>query len=98
MIAYGLSPFAPETVAIQASKILLHRIEEYCRRGESFGLETTLSGKSHLKKIADWRRQGYHLILHLLKLASVELAVERVRLRAQHGGHPNPRRRYPQSI
>ena len=50
LIAAGLSPFAPEKVAIEASKILLERIEECCRRNESFGLETTLSGTSHMKK------------------------------------------------
>ncbi|MCI5150934.1 MAG: hypothetical protein D3916_16385, partial [Candidatus Electrothrix sp. MAN1_4] len=35
LIAYGLSPFAPERAAVEASKLMIHRINEYCRRGES---------------------------------------------------------------
>jgi len=102
LIAYGLSPFAPERVAITASKVMIQGIEECCCRGESFGLETTLSGKAHLRRIAAWRGKGYLVVLHFLSLASVELAVERVRLRVQCGGHHVPedviRRRYDRGL
>jgi len=102
LIAFGLSPFAPERAAIEASKLLLIRIDECCRRSESFGLESTLSGRSHLKRIAEWRGQGYHVILHFLRLASVELAIDRVHLRVRQGGHPVPedviRRRYARGL
>ena len=54
LIALGLSPFAPESVAIEASKLLLSRINECCKRADSFGLESTLSGKSYLRMISDW--------------------------------------------
>ena len=98
LIAYGLSPFAPEKAAIEASRLLLARIDECCRRNESFGLESTLSGRSHLKRIPEWQSHGYQVVLHFLRLVSVELAVERVRLRVSQGGHPVPedviRRRY----
>lgn len=87
LIASGLSPFAPERAAIEVSRLMLVRIEECCRRNESFGLESTLSGRSHLKRIVDWQSQGYYVTLHFLRLASVELAVERVRLRVRQGGH-----------
>jgi predicted ABC-type ATPase len=102
LMASGLSPFAPEKAALEASKLMLVRIGQCCRRHESFGLESTLSGRSHLKRVVDWQRQGYHVILHFLRLASVELAVERVRLRVQQGGHPVPedviRRRYARGL
>ncbi len=102
LIAQGLSPFAPERVAIQASKILLARMDECCRRGESFGLESTLSGRLHLMRIPEWQRDGYRVTLHFLQLASVELAVERVRLRVSQGGHSIPeeviRRRYERGL
>ncbi len=102
LIASGLSPFSPEKVAIEASKLLLGRIEDCCRREESFALETTLSGRSHLKLLKQWQRQGYHVVLHFLRLASVELAVERVRLRVKHGGHSIAedviRRRYARGL
>lgn len=102
LIASGLSPFAPERAAIEASKIMLARVRECCRRNEPFGLESTLSGKSHLKLIADWQNQGYHVVLHFLRLPSVELAVERVQLRIEQGGHAVPedviRRRYARGL
>jgi len=102
LIASGLSPFAPERVAIEASKILVRRIQECCRSGESFGLETTLSGTTHLRHIRRWQEMGYSVTLHFLQLASVELAVERVRMRVQLGGHPIPedaiRRRFARGL
>jgi predicted ABC-type ATPase len=64
LIAYGLSPFAPEKVAIEASKLLLSRINECCRHGESFGVESTISGRTYLRMIPKWQKLGYHVILH----------------------------------
>jgi len=102
LIASGLSPFAPEKVAMEASKLLLGRVEDCCRRHESFALETTLSGRSHLKLIKKWQRQGYRVVMHFLQLVSVELAIERVRLRVRHGGHSIAedviRRRYERGL
>ncbi len=102
LIAYGLSPFAPEKVAIEASKLLLARIKEFCRLGESFGLESTISGRTYLRMIPRWKEMGYHVILYFLKLPSVELAIQRVGLRVKHGGHNIPqdviRRRYERGL
>ena len=39
-IARGLSPFNPESVAIEAGRLMLQRIEELLQRGESFSIET----------------------------------------------------------
>lgn len=90
MIAYGLSPFAPEKAALMASKLLIRRIDECCNNGDSFGLETTLSGKLHLNRINWLHKNGYFVILHFLKLKSVKLAIERVQYRIRHGGHYIP--------
>jgi len=102
LIAAGLSPFAPDKVAIEASKLLLLRIDECCKLGESFGLESTLSGKSYLRMIPKWKKQGYIVILHFLQLPSVELAITRVRQRVKHGGHSIPenviRRRFERGL
>lgn len=102
LIAHGLSPFAPEKVAIEASKLLLSRINECCKCGESFGLESTISGRTYLRLIPDWKEQGYYVVLHFLKLPSVELAIKRVELRVKHGGHNIPedviRRRFDRGL
>ena len=102
LIAAGLSPFAPESVAFEASKILLQRIIQCISSGESFGLESTLSGKAYLRHIKLWQEKGYRVELHFLKLPSADLAVERGRYRVKHGGHniPEPviRRRFRRGL
>ena len=45
-IAKGLSPFQPETVSIQAGRIMLNRIDELLKANIDFAFETTLSSKS----------------------------------------------------
>ena len=44
LIAAGLAPFAPETAALKAGRLMLEEIEDCVRKGESFAFETTLSG------------------------------------------------------
>ena len=90
LIAAGLSPFAPEKVPIEASKILLERVRECLRKGESFALESTLSGKSHFRLLQSAKLKGYKVDLHFLSLPTVELAQERVRQRVKQGGHHIP--------
>ena len=50
-IAKGLSPFNPSSVAIQAGRLMLHRIDELLLSGVSFSVETTLSTRSYLSLI-----------------------------------------------
>jgi len=45
LIAAGLSPFAPETQNVRAGRLLLTRIKELTTARETFGFETTLSGR-----------------------------------------------------
>ena len=101
LIANGLSPFQPDKVAIEAGKIMIRQMNEFVRNKESFAFETTLSGKEYAKKIRDWKSQSYEIIIYYLKLPSVDLAIERVRLRVSQGGHNVPedtiRRRYDRS-
>ena len=56
----------------------------------TFAIETTLSGKGYYKKITEWKKQGYEIIIYFLKLPSVEIAIERVKLRVAKGGHNVP--------
>ena len=101
LIAAGLAPFQPEKAVVKAGKIMLHQINEYIRKGKSFAFETTLSGKVYLKKIKEMKSKGYEIIIYYLKLATVELAIERVKLRVAQGGHNIPekdiRRRFERS-
>lgn len=87
LIAEGLSPLAPDRVRIRAGKLMLGRIEECAASGESFAFESTLSGTRYTKRIAEWKEQGYEVIIYYLVLPSVEMAINRVSSRVAHGGH-----------
>lgn len=90
LIAAGLAPFAPETAAIKAGRLMLEEIEGCARRGESFAFETTLSGLGYLRHIAQWRAQGYRVSLFFLSLPNAETAIARVAERVRQGGHDIP--------
>ena len=90
LIAAGLSPFAPETAAIKAARLMLAEIADCARRGETFAFETTLAGLGYLARIKRWRALGYHVSLFFLALPDAEAAVARVAERVRQGGHHIP--------
>ena len=98
LIAAGLAPFVPDTVAFRAGRLMLAEIHNHVRLGESFAFETTLSGRHYSRLIPQWQSSGYRVKLFFLKLEWPELAVARVRQRVRTGGHnvPEPviRRRF----
>lgn len=78
LIAAGLSPFAPEAVAIKAGRLMLEEMAACAQHGESFAFETTLSGLGYLRHIDQWRAQSYRVSLFFLMLPSAEAAIARV--------------------
>lgn len=90
LIAAGLSPFAPETAALKAGRLMLGEMVDCVRKGESFAFETTLSGHGYLAKLRQWREQGYHVSLFFLSLPDAETAIARVAERVKQGGHNIP--------
>lgn len=50
-IARGLSPLNVESVAFQAGRIMLERLEHFIKTKQSFAFETTLSGLAYLNFI-----------------------------------------------
>ena len=90
LIAAGLSPFAPEKVALRAGRLMLEEIHRHVTAAESFAFETTLSGRGYAQLIPGWRAAGYSVHLIFLRLPTVELAIERVAERVAQGGHNIP--------
>jgi len=86
-IAKGLSPFRPESVAIEAGRLMLHRIGELMNQRVDFAFETTLAASLHLRSIAKAQELGYRVHLLFFWLESVELAQQRVQSRVMEGGH-----------
>ncbi len=103
LIASGLSPFDPERAALKAGRIMLEQIHSLGDRGLDFGFETTLSGKSYLRLLNELKqRKGYNIHLFFLWISSVKLALDRIELRVQQGGHNIPgavvRRRFDRGV
>lgn len=96
--AKGLSPFNPEGVSVQASRLMLMKIRYLFARREDFGIETTLATRSLLKTIKRAQEEGYYVTVLYFWLNSPDLAVKRVKARVAAGGHNIPeetvRRRY----
>jgi len=64
-IAKGLSPFHPESAAIQAGRLMLERINKLISKGQDFAFETTLATKSYRNFILKAKENGYHIIREL---------------------------------
>ena len=90
-IAHGLSPFNPESVAIEAGRLMLKRISELLQRNESFSIETTLSTRSYFRLVEKAHLQGYDVTLLYFWLKSPQQAIERVAERVAKGGHDIPK-------
>jgi predicted ABC-type ATPase len=62
-------------------------VQKQVASGNSFALETTLSGMGYARMIPQWRALGYKVKLVFLTLPSADFAVQRVSERVKHGGH-----------
>ncbi len=89
-IAKGLSPFNPESVALQAGRLMIERVIQLMKEGKRFAFETTLSTRSYVKLVQQAQRNGYYVTLLFFSLASPEQAVRRVAQRVSQGGHNIP--------
>src|SRR5690348_10034372 len=101
-IAYGLCPFNVDSVAIEAGRIMLHRIDELLLLGQDFAIETTLATRSYVSLVHRAKKLGYVVTLIYIWLSSPEIAIERVAERVSKGGHNIPveviNRRYYKGI
>jgi predicted ABC-type ATPase len=86
-IARGISPFKPESVSIQAGKIMIERINNLMANGTDFAIETTLATRIYAKIIKYAQERGYKITLLFFWLSMPNLAVERVKMRVASGGH-----------
>jgi predicted ABC-type ATPase len=102
VIAQGLSGFNPESMAMEAGRIMLQRLHALAEQRASFAFETTLAGRSYGRWLRSLGEAGYKVHLVYLWLASADLAVIRVAERVRMGGHHIPeetiRQRYQRSI
>ncbi len=97
-IAAGISPYNVESVAIEAGRIMLHRIDELLALGSDFAIETTLATRSYVSLVRKAKALGYNVSLIYIWLNTPDLALQRVAVRVKKGGHNIPadvvKRRY----
>ncbi len=101
-IAQGLNGFDPETVALQAGRLMLQRLHELAAERQDFAFETTLSGRTYAPWLRSLRDADYRDALLYYWLESPDLAVARVAARVRRGGHHVPeatiRQRWTRSV
>ena len=101
-IARGLSPFSPNTVDVQAARIMIQRIDELLTQKADFAIETTLATRSYVQMVKRAQTIGYKVHLLFFCLESPEQAIQRVAQRVSEGGHNVPadviRRRFQLGI
>jgi predicted ABC-type ATPase len=91
-----------EVSPIEAGKQVLTAAESCLEKGVSFSVETTLSGNTYLKMLADARRLGYRTCLFYIGTEDLSINISRVKARVLAGGHDVPiedqTRRYGRSF
>jgi predicted ABC-type ATPase len=87
---------------LRAGREMLARINDCIAAGLNIAFETTLASLSYARKIPSWQQAGYSVALVYLRLANVEMSIERVRRRVAQGGHGVPedviRKRFTKSL
>lgn len=98
IIAAQLNPNNVDAAAIQASRLMIERLNTLSLKRANFAFETTLAARTFAKFLRDCQTEGYRINLIYVWLESVELAINRVKKRVKSGGHDIPveviRRRY----
>lgn len=90
LIAKEISPDDVNKADILAGRKFLKRFDACLAGNDSIVIETTLAGKSLLRKIATAQQQGFLVRLIFLWIKTIELCDFRVKLRVTLGGHNIP--------
>jgi predicted ABC-type ATPase len=97
-IAVELSAIAPETMAFEAGRAMLARLQELASQRIDFAFETTLASRTFAPWLQTLSTSGYLVLLVFVWLPNPEAAIARVSDRVRRGGHNIPedviRRRY----
>lgn len=92
----------PRGFPVASARRVLTAAGEHTAKGESFAVETTLSGKSYLRMMLEARRRDFEIVLVYIGTENVEINLTRIRNRVLTGGHDVPekdvRRRYQRSF
>lgn len=74
----------------QAGRHAVTQRDRFLSEGRSFGIETTLTGRSELHLMRTARTRGYKVTLVYIGLSEAEQSHSRVAMRVRRGGHDVP--------
>ena len=101
-IARGLSEFNVESVAFEAGRIMLKRLDQLATQRADFAFETTLSSRTFAPFLQRLVESGYRAHIAFMWVPAPELNILRVADRVRRGGHfvkeEDIRRRYVRGI
>lgn len=101
-IAERLAGDSIEDVRLEAGRAFFREIRERIARRDSFIVESTLSGLTFRRLMAELRAAGYEISIVFIFLSSSDACVARIQERMRKGGHLVPevdvRRRFFRSI
>ena len=89
-IARELNPADLTAVKIEAGKVAVKRVRELVTSGESFAIESTLSGNGYVKVIKEARETGYKVVIAYAFVDSPDMCIARIAARVKNGGHHVP--------
>ena len=97
-IAKELNPETPADAKIEAGKEALRRIDSLIGKGESFAIESTLSGTAYVRVINRAKALRYKVVIAYIFVDSPDVCIKRIESRVRNGGHFVPpedvKRRY----
>ena len=100
-IAKELNAADIESVKIEAGRNALCKATNFLDRGESFAIESTLSGVGYIKLLQRAKSLGYETTIAYVFVDSPEVCIARIAARVKRGGHfitdTDVRRRYSRS-
>lgn len=95
-----LSPLPASPIAA-GREVLIHA-KKHLENGQSFAIETTLSGRNYLEMMVRARTLGFEVVLIYIGTEDVNINLSRIQQRVRDGGHDVPendvRRRYERSL
>ena len=74
-----------------SGRLVLTECSRLAKAHKNFAFESTLSGRTYLQFLTQWKAAGYRIEIVFLSLPSVQLALQRIATRVRQGGHDVPR-------
>jgi predicted ABC-type ATPase len=90
LIASGISKLDATSASFHAGRILLSEAKNRLSSKESFGFESTLSGRTWAPFLKEAHQQKFEIHIYFIYLDHINKNLKRIKQRVQSGGHNIP--------